>query len=156
MESRDVLIAPKTGTRPGALRDYRAAMHRRQRGGRTWMRRHTISETDSEMRAASFQICPHAAERQAWVYIGGVKKEMDVNWVGWATLRGKMTTSPSLVRSRRGSPSASRHVKGGNVISFSPGYCTPGPHGVRARNPVKDSAVTAHVLHQGYARLLGR
>jgi hypothetical protein len=34
-----------------------------------------------------------------------------------------MTISPSLERTTRGSPSDSRQVKGGNVISFSPGYC---------------------------------
>ena len=39
------------------------------------------------------------------------------------TFRGKMTTSPLAERSTRGSPSVSRHVKGGNVTSFSPGYC---------------------------------
>ena len=38
-------------------------------------------------------------------------------------MRGKMTTSPWAERSTRGSPSVSRHVKGGNVTSFSPGYC---------------------------------
>ena len=43
-------------------------------------------------------------------------------------MRGKMTTSPCAERSTRGSPSVSRHVKGGNVTSFSPGYCpAPGP-----------------------------
>ena len=41
------------------------------------------------------------------------------------TFRGKTTSSPPSVSSTRGSPSASRHVKGGNVISFSPGYCRP-------------------------------
>jgi hypothetical protein len=50
-------------------------------------------------------------------------------------LRGKMTTSPCSLRSTRGSPSASRHVKGGNVISFSPGYCRPYPHTHPAQHP---------------------
>jgi hypothetical protein len=39
------------------------------------------------------------------------------------TVRGKMTTSPCGPRSTRGSPSASRQVKGGKVTSCSPGYC---------------------------------
>ena len=34
-----------------------------------------------------------------------------------------MTISPWLLHSRRGSPSLSRQVKGGNVTSFSAGYC---------------------------------
>ena len=53
-------------------------------------------------------------------------------WAGQVTLRGKMTTSPSLVRSRRASPSASRQVKGGNVTSASPGYCAGAGAGRRA------------------------
>ncbi len=55
------------------------------------------------------------------------------------TLRGKTTTSPRGVRSTRGSPLASRQVKGGKVDSRSPGYCRAGrrcqagdrPSGVR-------------------------
>jgi hypothetical protein len=39
------------------------------------------------------------------------------------TVRGKMTTSPCGPRSMRGSPSASRQVKGGKITSFSPEYC---------------------------------
>ena len=52
---------------------------------------------------------------------------------GQVTLRGKMTTSPSLVRSRRASPSASRQVKGGNVTSASPGYCAGAGAGANRR-----------------------
>ena len=58
------------------------------------------------------------------------------------TLRGKTTTSPSPVRSRRGSPSASRHVKGGNVISFSAGYCAR-----RGRGSLNDLDVAMHALN---------
>jgi hypothetical protein len=41
------------------------------------------------------------------------------------TCRGKMTISPPSECTTRGSPLDSRHVKGGNVISFSAGYCGP-------------------------------
>jgi hypothetical protein len=68
---------------------------------------------------------------------------------GGATVRGNTTTSPSLVRSSQGSPSASRQVNGGKVISFSPGYYS------NPRGPKVAPAVSWPLLakHEGGGRL---
>jgi hypothetical protein len=52
-----------------------------------------------------------------------------------------MMISPPLSRSTRGSPLDSRHVKGGNVISFSPGYCP----ARAARTAVQNSSHRKHI-----------
>ncbi len=70
-------------------------------------------------------VCLQGQETVRWS-LPPAKENLVVKFVA-LTFSGKIMSSlPFCKSSTRGSPAVSRQVKGGNVISFSPGYCSRG------------------------------